>query len=133
MTDYRNLNLQGCKVLIVDNDLGLARLLLFALGEFGAFIEICTFAEETVLTFTEWRPQVFISELAIPEMGGYSLIEQIRTQERAFNERVLAIAISGMVQSEDVQRAIDAGFDYFLPKPLDFDALSKLLLAVKAP
>jgi CheY-like chemotaxis protein len=58
-------------------------------------------------------------------MDGYEVAEQLRREE--FGKDVLLIAVTGYGQDEERQRALSAGFDHFVTKPLDYAALEELM------
>jgi hypothetical protein len=61
---------------------------------------------------------VIVSDLAMPEDDGYSLIQAIRTRETGERKLAQAIALTALVRIEDRARALSAGFNMFLPKPV---------------
>ena len=71
------------------------------------------------------RPDVVISDLGLPDIDGYEVARELRS-DRSFASCRL-IALSGFAQPEDVRRAKEAGFDAHLPKPLRMDDLRRLL------
>jgi CheY-like chemotaxis protein len=120
--------LEGYRVLIVDDDIDSAELLQFFLEGHGAVVKLCASGQEALTTFAHWRPQALISDIAMPLMDGYSLIRQIRSLQDGQDEYVIAIAFSAMARGEDKQRSLDAGFDHYLAKPLDLDAVISVLI-----
>ncbi|NJO12209.1 MAG: response regulator [Gammaproteobacteria bacterium] len=71
------------------------------------------------------QPQAVLLDIGMPELNGYEVARSIRAQP--WGERALLIAITGWGQEEDRQRAIDAGFDHHLTKPVDPGELELLL------
>src|SRR5262249_35659820 len=71
------------------------------------------------------RPEVVLLDLSLPKMDGYEVARQIRTQP--WGKDILLIALTGWGQEEDRRRSMEAGFDEHMIKPVDFDALAKLL------
>ena len=63
-----------------------------------------------------------VSDLGLPDATGYDLMRRLREQHR-----IQGVALSGYGQSDDVRRAIDAGFSHHLTKPIDFDRLRKII------
>jgi CheY-like chemotaxis protein len=75
------------------------------------------------LKLLEWyRPDVLISDLAMPGEDGFSLIGKVRAMESE-NSRVPAIALTAYVRTEDRAEALLAGFNVFIPKPIELDEL----------
>lgn len=75
------------------------------------------------------RPDVLLLDIAMPNLDGYDLAGQLR-HLHSFEETLL-IAISGYADEIHCRRGTDAGFDHYLPKPLELDSLEKLLLREK--
>jgi CheY-like chemotaxis protein/two-component sensor histidine kinase len=71
------------------------------------------------------RPDVVISDLGLPDIDGYEVARELRSDTSFASCRL--IALSGFAQPEDVRRAKEAGFDAHLPKPLRMDDLRRLL------
>ncbi len=72
------------------------------------------------------RPEVAIVDIGLPELDGYELARRIRA---AGGEHMLLIALTGYGSEDDVARAMAAGFDVHLKKPLDYDQLDRVLAA----
>lgn len=125
--------LQGVRVLVVDDHQDSADLLLLLLEDCGATVKVCSSGADALTTYSQWQPDVLISDILMPQGNGYRLIEQIRVLQVAHKKYVLAIALSGNVGEEDKQQAFDAGFDYFLEKPLNLNALIELLVGLRSP
>ena len=69
-------------------------------------------------------PTLIISDIGMPEMDGYELIKRIRTADDPEVANIPAIALTAFTREEDRNRALDAGFTYYMAKPVD---ASKLL------
>jgi CheY-like chemotaxis protein len=70
-----------------------------------------------------YDPHVLVSDLAMPEEDGYSLIQKVRALGANKGYQVPAIALTSYVRVEDRARALAAGFNLFVPKPLQPDEL----------
>ncbi len=73
----------------------------------------------------EKRPDVMLVDIGLPKMDGYEVARRLR--DAANGARPYLVAITGYGTPEDRQRAIDAGFDAHVVKPVDFDALTEVL------
>lgn len=71
------------------------------------------------------KPEIIVSDISMPVVDGYEVARQIRAQP--WGADVLMIAHSGIVSPDASKAALVAGFDYFVPKPADFDRLRNLL------
>ena len=72
------------------------------------------------------RPDIALVDIGLPEVDGYEVARRLR----ALTGRPYLIALTGYGQPDDIKRARDAGFDAHLLKPVDPDALAKVLSAV---
>jgi CheY-like chemotaxis protein len=112
-------DLAGARVLVVDDDQATRRIMIAALTAAGAEVRECVSAGEAFDTLTAWRPNVLISDLAMPQEDGYSFIRRIREA----GELVPALAITAYARSEDEARVRDAGFQRHMAKPFDPEEL----------
>jgi CheY-like chemotaxis protein len=76
-------------------------------------------------TAIELKPDVILVDIGLPQMDGYEVARRIRDANGA--HRPFMIAVTGYGTPEDRQRAMDAGFDAHVVKPVDFDALTEVL------
>jgi CheY-like chemotaxis protein len=76
------------------------------------------------------RPDLVISDLAMPNMNGYELAQHVR-EDPAIADLVL-VALTGYGQESNRRRAREAGFDDYLVKPVSLEALQKLLASLSA-
>ena len=72
------------------------------------------------------NPELILLDINLPDISGYEVARALRSQLQ-FAETVL-IALTGYGQPEDVQRAVEAGFNAHIVKPLDPDSIEKMLL-----
>ena len=115
--------LEGRRVLIVDDDTDTLRMLTLTLTTQLAEVEPASSAEEALEILNWYQPDVIVLDLAMPRQDGYSLIQRIRRDEQSINRNVPAIALTAQVRVEDRARALSAGFDMFVPKPVESDEL----------
>ena len=78
----------------------------------------------------EFRPDVALLDIGMPELNGYDVARKVRAE--SWGQSPVLVAITGWGQEEDRRRAIAAGFDHHLAKPLDPLELNALLLSVGA-
>jgi CheY-like chemotaxis protein len=124
--------LQGVLVLLVDDDQDALDMLSLLLAAAGASVRTAASAAEA-LTLLRWiRPDVLVSDLAMPDQDGYSLIRSLRAIERESGRETPAVALTAYVRVQDRARAAAAGFNTFVKKPVDPDELIGVIAGVAA-
>jgi signal transduction histidine kinase/ActR/RegA family two-component response regulator len=115
--------LTGRRVLVVDDHVDTLQMLKVMLEDRKADVQAAASAEEAMEILTWFRPNVLVLDLAMPGENGYSLIERIRRDEKGSGWTVPAVAITAQVRVDDRARALSAGFNMFVPKPVEADEL----------
>jgi CheY-like chemotaxis protein len=100
-----------------------------------ALVEIAGNAEEAIEKLKTFKPDVFVSDIGMPGEDGYSLIRRIRKLSREEGGMVPAIALTAYARMEDRVRAISAGFQMHIAKPVESAELVTMIasLAGKVP
>ena len=106
------------RILLVDDDEDSLRMLAEILSAAGAHVETANSARKAIELLARFQAEVIVSDLAMPEDDGYSLIQMIRARENGNERPAQAIALTALVRVEDRARALGAGFNMFLPKPV---------------
>jgi signal transduction histidine kinase/ActR/RegA family two-component response regulator len=119
----RTLELDGTHVLVVDDERDARELLRAMLGGTGARVSEAESASEALRIVAADRPDIILADIAMPGQDGYSLIHVIRSLPESEGRRPLAFAVSAYVRREDRQRALRAGFDDQVAKPVQTDDL----------
>jgi signal transduction histidine kinase/DNA-binding response OmpR family regulator len=117
-------SLAGVRVLVVDDDCNTCELLTFVLNQWGAETRAETSVAAALAALDVWQPDVLISDLSMPDEDGFSLIKKIRKLESEKNAHIPAIALTALARAEDNERAIAAGFQVHLTKPVDAKELA---------
>ncbi|UJR83478.1 ATP-binding protein [Sandaracinus amylolyticus] len=115
--------LAGVRVLVVDDEIDACVLAETVLRRAGAEVRSTSTAARALELLDEGEVDVLVSDLGMPELDGITLIERVRALPPPAC-RVPAVALTGYARVEDRVRAVDAGYDAFLTKPLDVDALA---------
>ena len=111
--------LNGIHVLLVDDDAGTREMITAALNERRARVTAVASAAEALDEIKRGRPDVLVSDIAMPMQDGYELIEQIRALESNLLKTIPAVAITAYAREEDRRRALAAGYQSYLPKPIE--------------
>ena len=106
--------LSGVRVLVVDDNVDQLDLLRTVLTVAGANVATAPGAQEALDSFRAHPPDIVISDLAMPQATGYNLVRTIRSQ---VGSKVPMVAITAFPVEEHWQKALDAGFDEWIPKP----------------
>jgi PAS domain S-box-containing protein len=125
------LALKGLRILVVEDDNDSREVLQLFLEQVGAIVESLPSAKDAMAVFKRpptSLPDLIISDLAMPEEDGYSLISRIRALPEEKGGQIPALALSAFATNESKQRALDAGFDYYCTKPFEPDQLTKDIL-----
>jgi len=115
--------LSGLNVLIVDDDSDTLKLMTTALTRREANVTAVASAGEAIQAIARKRPDVLVSDIAMPGEDGYGLIEKVRSLENGEAESLPAVAISAYAKDEDRKRALSAGFQIYLSKPVELTEL----------
>ena len=112
-------SLDGLRVLVVEDEADTRELVAFTLSRCGAEVRTCGTAAEALRALAEWAPEVLLSDIGLPGTDGYAFIRQVRELPPDSAGRVPAAALTAYAGVEDRQRALAAGFQTHLAKPLD--------------
>jgi signal transduction histidine kinase/CheY-like chemotaxis protein len=123
--------LDGVRVLVIDDDPNTLEMLTAALTDGGADVTSADSARRALAAFEGARPDVIISDIAMPGEDGLWLMHRIRTLPGK-NGRTPAIALTALARKEDRKRAIDAGFQMHLAKPVRIDDLRSVVATLAA-
>jgi CheY-like chemotaxis protein/anti-sigma regulatory factor (Ser/Thr protein kinase) len=125
--------LDSVRILIVDDDRESCEMMREALRGYGATVQCELSATRAIGALPEFRPDLVLTDIAMPGRDGYAVLSEVRQVETTLGRRVPVAAVSAHAHAEDRQRAIAAGFDQYVAKPVDPAALAatvKALLAV---
>ncbi len=111
--------LDGLRVLVVDDEADARALVREVLTAQGADVHIAGSAEKAIRMFALVRPHVLVSDIGMPITDGYSLIQQVRARPRQHGGNTPALALTAYVRGEDAARAIEAGYQMHLSKPVE--------------
>jgi CheY-like chemotaxis protein len=118
----------GCRVLVIDDDHDCADTLREVLELGGHEVEVAYDGQEGVARFEALHPDVVFCDIGLPGLDGYEVARQIRRLDD--DAPPTLIALSGYALPEDRRKALEAGFDYHLGKPLALDELEALLVRI---
>lgn len=115
--------LSGVNVLLVDDDTDTLKLMTTALTRRHATVTAVSSAGEAIQAIRRQRPDVLVSDIAMPGEDGYGLIEKVRSLDSNETEKIPAVAITAYAKEEDRERALSSGFQIYLAKPVELTEL----------
>jgi CheY-like chemotaxis protein len=122
--------LDGLKVLVVDDEVDTRELFKAGLGQCGAEVVTAGSAQEALATLEEMRPDLLISDIGMPGEDGYELIRQVRALPAGRGGRIPAIALTAYARMEDRLRALRAGYQMHISKPVELAELVTVMASL---
>jgi two-component system, chemotaxis family, CheB/CheR fusion protein len=126
-----DVDLRGLRILVVDDETSVTEVFEVMLRSFGAEVRTAGSASEALAVFKKFNPDVLISDIAMPGEDGYSLIGKVRSLKSKRGETP-AIALSAYAGQEDIQRALRAGFQAHIAKPVDANRLALAIAGLRS-
>ncbi len=118
--------LQDMTVLVVEDDQSAAEIIAEALSDEGADVRLVDDAESALQVLAAWQPQVILSDIGLPGRDGCALMQAVRTMDHPMSS-LFAVAVTAHAGVEDRARALTAGFDAYLVKPVAASQLVDML------
>jgi signal transduction histidine kinase len=119
--------LEGVSVLVVDDDRDSRNVICQLLEHHGATVAMASSTSEAFARFTQFRPDVLVSDIGMPEEDGYALIRRVRALADSEGGNVPAVALTAYARAEDANAALMAGYQRHISKPVD---VAQLITAV---
>jgi signal transduction histidine kinase len=129
--EQKSHSFKDLKVLIVEDSEDTLTLLSAMFSREGAKTTMATSADEALRWASTNQPDIVISDLGMPDVDGYELLEKLKQMPKMSG--IPAIAISGYASDEDRRKAIGVGYLALVAKPIDVDALFTLIHDLKIP
>lgn len=110
--------LDGVRILIVEDEIDNRKVLATALRQCGAVVECTGTATDGLMLSQEWKPDVLICDIALPDLDGCSFLTQLRAREERAKS-MPALALTVLSRPGEQARITAAGFEVFRQKPID--------------
>jgi CheY-like chemotaxis protein len=120
----------GLKALVVDDDHDTCEMVGAVLRKAGAEVRTCLSASQALTAMDSWVPDILLSDVAMPEEDGYTLIRKVRARKTGEGRDVVAVALTAYAQSEDRMKALSAGFHVHVAKPIEPSELVDVVATV---
>ena len=115
------------RVLVVDDNIDAAKTLAHLLADFGHDVQVAHDGDAALALAQAHTPELVLLDIGLPGMNGYEVVRRLREDPRTREAKV--VAVTGYGQGADRQRALSAGFDQHLVKPVATEALQALFAA----
>ncbi len=127
--------LSGLDVLVVEDEPDARELVSAVLANYGAQVRSVSSVDEALAQFRDRPPDVLLSDIGLPNADGYALIRRVRELDQASRGKIPAAALTAYASPDDHRRALEAGFDAHVSKPIEPADLALLVasLAGRAP
>ncbi|MBD1825490.1 PAS domain-containing protein, partial [Cyanobacteria bacterium FACHB-DQ100] len=112
-------DLAGIRILVVDDERDTRDLINVVLTQTGAEVLAVTTAQEALAALSPFQPHVLVSDIGMPEMNGYALLQQVRALPAHQGGQTPAIALTAYARKEDAEHALRCGFQGHLAKPIE--------------
>ena len=134
-SSYLLASLAGLQILAVDDEVDTCELLKFVLEAYGAEVQSTSSARDALSALNQApsRYNVLICDIGMPEEDGYWLIQQVRSLSSDAGGQIFAIALTAYASEAEQQRAIEAGFQCHIAKPVEPEALVRTILSIHMP
>ena len=118
-TKLENVDLESVRVLVVEDESDARELIKRVLEQYHADVRTVGSANEALEALISSRPDVIISDIGMPGMDGYEFMRKVRRRVSEHGGRVPAIALTAFARSEDRTRALMAGYQMHIAKPIE--------------
>jgi len=125
MTPRISAGAAATRVLVVDDNEDAADTLSMLLNASGFVVRVAYTPQSALDAVASFQPEIVLMDIGLPEMDGYEVARRLRSGDRPFQGRL--VALTGYGQERDVRRAHDTGFDAHLTKPVEPETLFQLL------
>jgi CheY-like chemotaxis protein len=113
------------RILLVEDQLDARESLRLLLHEEGHDVAVARDGPEGLDRVRHWQPEVALIDIGLPGLNGYELAAAVRSDHET--RHVFLVAVTGYGQPEDRRRALDAGFDEHIVKPVSREALARAM------
>lgn len=120
----------GLKILVVDDEVDAQELVAAVLRGSGAEVETAGGSLQALDAVVAFQPDVIVSDVGMPDVSGYTFIQRLRQLGSAQGGSTPAVALTAYTRAEDRQRALEAGFDNHIGKPIEANTLITVVAAV---
>jgi CheY-like chemotaxis protein len=114
-------------VLVVDDQVDTRDFITTILEQYQAEVQAVESVAKALQLIAQWKPDVLVSDIGMPDEDGYSLIRKVRSQPPELGGNIPAAALTAYTTAEDRMRAIQEGYQLYLPKPIEAAELATVV------
>lgn len=115
-------DLHGLAVMVVEDEEDMRAVIRLALEGAGAYVRAAANADEALMLYPDIRPDVLISDIGLPDLDGYALLNRLRQLDQGTSSAP-AIALTAYARPEEERQALAAGYQLHMSKPFEPAAL----------
>jgi CheY-like chemotaxis protein len=120
-------NLSQLQILVVDDEADMRELAVTILEEYGAVVRVAASATEALMALAQFKLDVLICDIGMPDVDGYMLMRQIRSRSPEQGRGIPAVALTAYAGELNQQQALAAGFQLHISKPVEPAELAKAI------
>jgi two-component system CheB/CheR fusion protein len=120
--------LDGIRILLVEDDIDSLQAISLLLQSLGAVVQEHSSAKHAVAALNQFRPDILVSDISMPEKDGFDLIRKIRALPHNEGGALPAIALTAHAALEDKSQTLEAGFQAHIAKPVEAEELGRVIL-----
>ncbi|MDM9381219.1 PAS domain S-box protein [Chlorogloeopsis sp. ULAP01] len=114
-----NSDLSHLQILVVDDEADMRELLVTILEFYGAKVTVAASAAQALSTLEQYQPDLVISDIGMPDMDGYVLMQQIKSRSTQQVRKIPAIALTAYAGEYNRRQALAVGFELHISKPVE--------------
>jgi CheY-like chemotaxis protein/nitrogen-specific signal transduction histidine kinase len=122
--------LEELRILVVDDEPDARELMTLMLQQSGAEVVAVGDLPSALAAYESFRPNLLVSDIGLPGEDGYALVGRLRALAQARGQALPAVALTAFAGEEHAQKALDAGFQMHVPKPVEPEALLAVISRV---
>jgi PAS domain S-box-containing protein len=119
--------LDGVRVLVVEDEADARELVGALLENHGARVDLTASAAEACASLDQALPDVIVSDIGMPDEDGYEFVRRVRALPRERGGATPMVALTAYASAQDRRRALEAGYNHHLTKPMDTQELVRVL------
>lgn len=128
-----NLDLEGIKAIVVDDEADSRELLVVVLEQEGIQVDSAENAHDALNRLADFQPDIIISDIGMPTTDGYDFLQMVRSMPEHRLSNIPAIAITAYAREEDRQHALAAGYQTHIAKPFDLSEVVNTVYQLTHP